>query len=186
MSWKETLAKLEQRKMWDEAIDFMNEVIKESPNEPDSYIFMIYFMFNLLLEENYDDAKDEEYVQQATRYFEESYSKFAKNPEYLYFCGRFIDIAYWLFGAEEDDGEAMMKRAYKLDPESLVWSEPYVWELAKKDPASPQLKKYAERIQDSNNSLRAYLKSKGAVGQYILESIEETAQAILKNFANQS
>ena len=50
MEWKESLRKLERNKQWDEAIEFMQEVIAQNQDDMDAYIAINYLLMNLIVE----------------------------------------------------------------------------------------------------------------------------------------
>lgn len=85
MTWQKILRKLEQNKEWDNAIEFMQNVVKENPDNVDVYLRINYLLMNLLVEEDYDRTKHDYYAALLKKYFDESYAKFFLNPEYLYY-----------------------------------------------------------------------------------------------------
>ena len=83
MSWKNQLKQLESKKEWDAAIQYMQNIIVESPSCLDAYVSICYLLMNLLVEEDYDRIKHDYYTALTKKYFDESYAKFSNNPEYL-------------------------------------------------------------------------------------------------------
>ena len=69
MNWKSQLEQLEQNKFWDFAIELMQKVIVENPNNVDAAIQMNYLLMNLLVEEDHDESKHEHYEQLTMKYF---------------------------------------------------------------------------------------------------------------------
>jgi len=169
MDWKQVLRKLEHSKYWDEAIEFMQDVIAKDPNNMDAYIAMNYLLMNLLVEENHDETKHDYYEILAKKYFDESYAKFSDNPEYLYFTGKTAGMSEWFFGLEAEDVEAMLKKASVLEPDNLVYKRGSYSCLSICDPKNVELinsciKKILEKPE-----LLDFIRSKGAVGEYLLE-----------------
>lgn len=121
MLWKELLRKMETAKQWDFAIDFMKEVIAKDPNDMDAYMAMNYLLMNLLVEEDYDRSKHDDYAQILKEYFDESYEKYSHNPEYLYYMGRIAYMSEWYFGIEMEDARRMLYEAMHLEPDNILY-----------------------------------------------------------------
>ena len=78
----------EQQKEWDTAIQYMESVIDQHPNDMDAYLSINYLLMNLLVEEDYNSEKHDYYAALLKKYFDISYAKFSDNPEYLYYSAR--------------------------------------------------------------------------------------------------
>lgn len=181
MNWKAQLRVLENAKQWDAAIDFMKNIIKEHPNDMDAYIFMNYLLMNLVVEEDYDRSKQDNYIALIKWYFDESYAKFSDNPEYLYITAKTAVMCESFYGISVKDYEKMIEKAKDLDPNNLVYKENYYWGLSKIDPKNPELIAYAKLILSANSPIREQLKSKGAVGEYLLMLKENWCKDVLAN-----
>lgn len=181
MNWKEQLRVLEHAKQWDVAIEFMKNVIKENPNDMDAYIFMNYLLMHLLVEENFDRSQFDNYKALIKWYFDESYAKFSNNPEYLYITARIAVMSEWYFGISVNDYEYMIKKASELELDNLLYQEDYYYDLSDKDPKNPELIAYARTILSENSPIREQLKTKGAVGEYLLTLKKRLAERILWN-----
>ena len=181
MDWKLQLLELEKQKKWDEAIELMQNVIKANPEDMDAYINMNYLLMNLLVEEDCDPSKQEDCETLLKWYFDESYTKFSNNAEYLYFMGRTAVMGEWFFGIDQEDYEAMIEKAKILEPENLIYKESYYWELSHENPLDPELIAYAKWVVKHNSPIRQYLSAKGSIGEYLLELKENWAKGVLEN-----
>lgn len=181
MNWKKQLRKLEKVKQWDEAIAFMERVIKENPNDKDAYIFMNYLLMNLLIEEDCDNSKLNKYSALTKWYFDESYAKFSEDPEYLYITGKIAVMGEWYFGIEQEDYLAMIEKAHKLDPQNPLYNEQYYYNLRKINHKDPRLVTYAKIILKENSPIKKQLSKKGAVGEYLLEIKKWWANSVLSD-----
>jgi len=183
MNWKEQLRELEKAKKWDEAIKFMQGVIKEHPNDKDTYIFMNYLLMNLLGEEDYDDSKEATYMNLAKWYFDESYAKYSEDPEFLYITGKTAVMGPWFFGIDQEDHENMIKKAHKLESNNPLYNEHYYYKLEREDPIHSELIAFAKLVLSENSSIEEQLETKGAVGEYLFTMKKRSAEGILKNAA---
>ncbi len=181
MHWKQQLKNLELENKWGNAIELLLQVIKENPEDMDIYIFMNYLLMNLLVEEDYDDSKYDYYATLIKWCFDESYAKFSHNAEYLYLTAKTAVMSEWLFGISVKDYQQMIERAKQLDPDNLIYKEDYYWELYRKDPENPKLIAYIKIISSENYPIKAQLKTKGSLGEYVLGLKENWAKNILKN-----
>jgi len=183
--WKEPLRELEKAKQWDEAIEFMQEVIEQNPEDKDAYIFMNYLLMNLLGKEYYDDSKEESYRDLAKKYFNESYAKFSEDPEYLYITGKTAAMAEWFFGIDQEDYEAMIKKAHELEPDNSFYNEDYYNYLETVNPNNPELIAFAYLLLVDYFCIKEPFCTKGAVGEYLLEIKKGWAKGILSNVSEQ-
>lgn len=169
MNWKEILRKLEKRKQWDAAIEFMQEVIRMNPYDMDAYIAINYFFMNLITEEDYNTGKQDYYIELAHKYLDEPYEKFSDNPEYLFFTGITSKISEWFLDIKADDITRMLNKALTLDPDNLL----YLWGnyscLNARDLENINLMASCAQKVIKDFAIVAFLKSKGAVGEYLLE-----------------
>jgi len=169
MNWKNILRKLERGKQWDDAIEFMEQIIAENPDDMDAYMLMNYLLMNLLIEERYHDtSKDPHYRCLSYKYFKESYAKFSHNAEYLYLTGRTAVMAEMLWGIDVKDYEQMLEKAMQLEPNNWVYKETYYWKLSEENPQDPELDEYAKIVLTEPSPVTEQLKDKGALGEYLL------------------
>lgn len=175
MNWRKQLEELEHDKQWDDAITFLGEVIDNNPNDMDAYIAINYLFMNLITEEDYDRSKlngrskSDDYIALAHYYFDESYEKFSENPEYLFFTGITMSIADWYMDIGDSYINAMREKASQLEPDNIL----YLW--GKHMCLSASNHENIELIESYKKKVLAdplivnFLKSKGAVGEYLLE-----------------
>lgn len=167
MNWKEKLKILDQKKEWDAAIEFMEHVIEQNPDDMDVYIALNYFFMNLITEEDYSNSKFHDYTNLARHYFDESYERFSENAEYLFFSAATMAIADWYMDIGMDRVHEMFKRALSLEPNNLL----YQWGVAGiglKYPDNIKAGNVCAKKVLENSSIVAFLKSKGAMGEYLL------------------
>jgi tetratricopeptide (TPR) repeat protein len=170
MSWKQELERSEKNKEWLEAIRLLDDVIKESPDEVEPYVRVIYLVHNLLLEEDYEShGLNHDYLARLLlNYFQVSFDKFENNPEYLFFVGIILHIAEWYFG--QDDAELallLQKKAVQLEPKNTLYDFSYSFSISKKAKAE----ELAKQLTTDGSTLE-WLKSKGFPGQYVLRIID--------------
>jgi hypothetical protein len=181
MSWKEELAYLEKTKQWDVAIDFMQKVIKEHPDDMDAYLCINFLLMDLLVEEEHDMSKDPNYITLSKWYFEQSYAKFSENPEFLYIAAKTASICELFCGINTEAYEAMLEKAKKLKSDNLLYNESYYWNLRDKNPKDPELIAYARLVLSANSPVKKQLQSKGSVGEYLLGMKENWCKEVLYN-----
>ena len=88
MNWKEHLTILEYNKDYKSAIEHIQSVIKDNPDEVEAYIRGIYLLHNILVEEDYSDLDHDFLASLLKSLFDTSYEKFTSNAEYLFFIGK--------------------------------------------------------------------------------------------------
>ncbi len=182
MTWKETLRKLELAEEWDNAIEFMQHIIQEYPDDMNTYIYMNFLLMNLLVEEDYDDTKVNTYVTLAKHYFNESYKKFHNNAEYLFYTGKTAYMSVWHFGIDYEDADNMLNTALAKDPTNLVYQSNYYISLNYENSHElEQMKIYAHKILKKDPSIYKPLQSKGAIGAYILKLLNGWAEKVTTN-----
>lgn len=171
MNWKTILIDMEQKKNWDAAISFMQDLIARQPNDMEAYMAMNYLLMNLLIEENHDESKHDHYERLALHYFRESYSKYSDNAEYLFFTGLTAGMSEWYFGIEINLVEQMIKRSMELEPNNDLYQWAYYgWLDVHQNKNEKQLATgYAHKILDKNSFIHKTLENKGALGAYLLE-----------------
>ncbi|MGC2310110.1 MAG: hypothetical protein WA432_00620 [Candidatus Babeliaceae bacterium] len=180
MDWKEQLALFEHTKRWDDAIFYMEHVIEQNPDSVDAYLSMNYLLMNFLVEEQHDCSKHDYYWRLTKYYFDESYAKFSNNASYLYYIARIAVMSEWYFGITPEDIDKMFKQALVLNPESLVYQWDYYLHLDKNNPANrDKLLAYYRIVLQEDSPIQKELKARGALGEYILDMMQNTAKGVL-------
>lgn len=180
MTWKKILRSLERSQQWDTAIEFMQQVISDNQADLDAYLFMLFLIMNLLVEEDHNESKHNHYEMLAKKYFDEAYEKFSDNPEFLYYAGKTAVMSEWYFGIEQDDYIKMMARAAESDPHNPVYQWNYYDELATENVRDENARAYAITILDKNSSINKILSAKGALGEYLLEIMRSWSKRVLE------
>jgi len=179
MNWKKQLRKFEHFKDWKSGIELLQKAINDTPNDLDAYLLMNYLFMNLLVEENYDSTNQVYYTSLLKKYFLESYSKFSNNPDYLFYTGITAHISEWHFEIDIEEAKTMIKEALRRDPENILYKWGYFTYL---DMSNANYKKqgavYAKKIVEESPAIVEMLKSKGALGEYILNIIEYSCKKI--------
>jgi hypothetical protein len=121
MHWKIELRRLELNQEWDCAIELMEKVIKDNPTDVDGYIFIMFLIKNLLIEEDYNRSKRDFYTYTLKQYFDCSYTKFKHNAEYLFCSGWIACMCPWYFGITEEDADKMINQSLEFEPHNLVY-----------------------------------------------------------------
>jgi len=172
MNWKEKLSKIEQSKDWKSAITLMQNTISENDSSLDAYLSISYLLMNLLVEEQYDPNDHDYYAGLLKKYFIESYAKFSKNPEYLFYIGQIACISEWYFDIEIEEAQSMMKKASEFEPNNILYNWANFSNLDMRDSQNKgKMISYAKKAL-SEPKVKEELKSKGALGNYLLNSLE--------------
>ncbi len=177
--WKQQLRKLEQNKKWDEGISLLQDVLAKNQNDLDAYICLNYLLINLLIEEDFDDSKHDFYARTAKQAFVDSFQKFHDNAEYLFFTAITCYIAEYYYDLDFSQVQAMIRRAVELDPENILYKWGYYLYLHQNNPE--HAKKglpYAHIILDKHSREHKYLESKGAIGFYILDIMQNSTKEL--------
>lgn len=179
MDWRTTLAEFEKQREWDKAIELMIDVLASEKNNRDACLATLYLLMNLLVEEEYDRKKHDYYATLLKNYFDESYEQFQHDPAYLYYAGRIACMSEWYFDITIESAEEMLRKATILDPDNLVyqWTR-YANEYARThEPA--RVLEYCGRILEQRSPIATELKTKGALGSYILGMMEHWARRMI-------
>lgn len=172
MEWKKQLARYEERKDWNAALELMQKVVKMNPESLDCYLFMDYLLMNLLVEEDYESNRMDYYSGLLKKYFRESYKKFASIPEYLFYTAVTASMSEWFMGmSDKNEYYRMFQEAFVMEPDNIL----YLWGKYAYVPQNDILKAsvYAKMILDSD-SIKQSLKNKGGVGDYVIEMVKAT------------
>lgn len=172
MNWQEQLSKLEQDKNWKSAIALMQETINQNSNSMDAYLSMNYLLMNLLVEEQYDPNDHDYYAGLLKKYFIESYSKFSNNPEYLFYIGQIACMSEWYFDIDIEEAQSMMKKASEIKPDNILYKWANYSDLDMRESSNKEkMILYAKKTL-SESGVKRDLKSKGALGKYLWDSLE--------------
>lgn len=161
MNWKQEFEKLESQKKWKESIAFLQSIIQEDPNNKEAYLYILYSFMNIAFIITHDELRM--YSELAKKYFRQSYQKFSKNAEYLFFASFAVQVAGAFFDADRDQMEYMINKAIELDPTNLV----YQFNEIEYQNVKIQYE-YAHKILDPHGSIQLFLKEKGFPGQEVL------------------
>lgn len=180
MTWKEVLRQLEYKQDWDTAIEYMEHIIQENPNDMDAYIYMNYLLMNLLVEEDSNASKHDYYASLAKQYFDMSYAKYFEVAEYLFYTGITAVMSEWYFGIEPEDYNKMLIKSMELEPNNSVYHWKHIIHLKEKDPANhKELNEYYALVLKEGSMIRKTLEAKGAIGQYILGMMTTSGKRFL-------
>lgn len=172
MNWKEKLSKFEQIKDWRSAITMMQDTISKNDSNVDAYLSINYLFMNLLVEEQYAPSDHDYYAGLLKKYFIESYAKFSNNPEYLFYIGQIASISEWYFDIEIQEAQSIMKKASELEPNKILYKWANYCDLDMRESCNKiKMILYAKEVL-SINEVKEELKSKGALGKYLLDLLE--------------
>ena len=182
MMWKNHLRKLEAQKSWDQAIAFMEQTVKDNPDDVNAYIYIIFLLMNILVEEVFDISKHDYYAFLVKKYFDLSYDKFSNNTAYLFCVGITVSMAEWYVGFDVEDYQKMLHKALQLEPNNLMYQSNYYLNL---DRSIPENKKavieYANLIHDNDPRLMSAFLDKGAFGEYWWGCMQGWSQRMLED-----
>lgn len=177
MNWKIELSKLEESKNWNSSISLLDDLINK--NDEDSlhaYLYLIYLLMNLLVEENYESENHNYYSNLIKKYFDESYIKYSNSSEYLFFIGIIASIAEWYLELEMEEVHLFLQRAANMEPNNIL----YKWgKLSSLDMREKNNKiiviKYAKNAL-LNDNVKKELESKGSLGRYFYNTLKFWAE----------
>lgn len=174
MDWKEKFEYYENNKEWSSAITLLENTINYSKNDVEANIRLIYLIHNILVEEEFCNSDYEIFSKSLRKHFEASLPLFYDNPEYLFFIGKILFIAEWLFGIDDDNkvmeqrkAFQMQKKAHEIDPKNILFEWAYKYSLG--DDNSKEL---AMKILQEDSMQYNWLKTKGFPGRYIIRTLE--------------
>jgi len=197
MIWKEKVKILEQHDDFDVAVFFLEQVIKENPDDVDAYIFMLFRLMDTIVEHachfsnvsrtpvsdiksKYYDTKEDYYESLAKRYFKEGYAKFSDNAEFLFYVGITAAMSEWYFGIETQDYERMLDKALLLDPDNFLYKSLYYKGLdMKRESNKEEVVKYAQEVLYHESRIKNIVADKGAAGECCLELTINWSKEIL-------
>ena len=188
--WREQVAQLEKEGNFDIAIFLLEKVIKENSDNMDAYITLLFRLMDTIVEgscywhnvskdplreikNKYYKAKEQYYAQLGTLYFQEGYTKYFNNPEYLCVCGYTLVMEPWSFGVDDAVRDAMLNKAHLLEPNNPLYKKEFYQNLYRHNPSPQQLAEiiaWAQLINSSSSPLLSW-DQKGAAWEYAQEMI---------------
>ncbi|HHG84317.1 MAG TPA: hypothetical protein ENJ82_06165 [Bacteroidetes bacterium] len=187
MSWKEQLSEIEKEFGfhkeidWQPSIDFVNELLTEYPNDVELNVRAVYFLHNILVEEEYPDEEESGMVELFQKWFSTSKEKFSNNAEYLFFIGKILHISEWFFGLEDTHlALDFQKKAMEKEPENQLYE--WAYRLSLGDDTRGNL---AHQLIESEKAKIGWLEKKGFPGEYILEHLRMSHEEYLEKQALQ-
>lgn len=188
MNWKEQLSEIEshfgyhEKRDWKPAIELVENLVERYPQDVEVYVRTIYLIHNILVEEDYPRNLHDEMADLLKQYFNESYSMFSENAEYLFFIGYILHIAEWYFGLDDTElAMEMQKKAMDKEPGNLLYEWAYRHSCSG-DIAQGYL---ANQLIEHEKGKIDWLKSKGFPGSYILGHLQMSNQEYLEQKAAQ-
>jgi hypothetical protein len=197
MHWKQQVQLLEQEASFDIAIFLLEKVVKNNPDNVDAYIFLLFRLREMWLEcpvywcnisqdplrdikKEYYDSKFDSYMAAAQKYFAESYVRFSKNPEYLYYAAHILGHIAWYFGASDERQADLEHQAIRMRYNTVLNMVDYYKELYYREPNNVDAIKYASDIIN-DPSIQEQLATKGAAGEYLVGEKVAWAKKVLEN-----
>lgn len=172
MDWKEHLSIFESSKDWDSAIILLQNTISRDDSNVDAYLRLNYLLMNLLIEEQYNQDLHEYYAGLLKKYFDESYSRFCDDPEYLFFIGKIACIAEWYYDIDIEEAQSFIKKAHTLEPQNILYKWAVYNDLDMRDTANKEKMNLYAKNALSDAMVRKQLESKGSLGEYLLEALK--------------
>lgn len=180
MTWQIQLKYLEEKKEWDTAIEFMQDVINEEPKNLKAYLLTIYLLMNLLVEENHDESKHDFYENLLKKYFKESYNLFGNNAEYLFFMGRIAVMSEWYVDLEFEDAEKMLRKSHELEPDNILCKWINFGYLSIENYKNSEIVSYAQLVLQEDSPIKNILSTYGSLGEYVLEMMTGWSKKIVE------
>src|SRR5690242_195275 len=96
--------------------------INENPNDSSFSILLLFYSWILLLEKNASANNDIPFdilQKKIDDNYLKSYNKYSKNDSrYCFVVGWIVNISFWYFTNDEEEGKKMMFHACKLSPDN--------------------------------------------------------------------
>lgn len=180
MAWKERLREFEAQKLWNQAINFMEQVVKDNSDDVDAYIYIIFLLMNILVEEIFDISQHDYYAFLIKKYFDLSYNKFSDNARYLFCVGITVAMAEWYVGLDVKDYKDMLREALQLEPNNLMYKSGYYLGLDCSIPANQKaVIEYAHLICSNDPQLLKAFLDTGACGVRWLRCMRDWSKQVL-------
>lgn len=182
MNWKEQLSEIEKdfgfhkKKDWKPAIDLVNKLLSEYPDNVELNIRGIYILHNILVEEEYSNEEQDILIYLLPKWFNQSRVKFSENAEYLFFIGEILHIAEWYFGLEDTElALEFHKKAMEKEPGNVL----YEWAYRFSYPEDVIADYLANQIITNGKDKISWLETRGFPGEYILERLKMSSDKYL-------
>ena len=183
MNWEKQLIEIEKdfgfhKKMdWKPAINLVNKLLAEYPDDVELNIRVIYILHNILVEEEYPDEEQNRMIDLLQKWFNKSQKKFSENAEYLFFMGKILHIAEWYFGLESNKlALEFQKRAMEKEPGNLLYE--WAYRLSCQGDIVEGYLSHQIIVYDKDKI--SWLKRKGFPGKYVLEHLTISNEEYLK------
>jgi hypothetical protein len=175
MNWEKQLLEVEKdfgfhkKRDWKPAVDLVNKLLIEYPNDVELNIRAIYLLHNILVEEEYPNEEQNRMVDLLQEWFNQSKEKFLENAEYLFFIGKILHIAEWYFGLEDNSlALEFQKKAMEKKSGDLL----YEWAYRLSCQGDIVEGYLANQIMEYDKDKVNWLKTKGFPGEYVLEHLK--------------
>lgn len=180
MNWKDQLYEYENQKKWIFAVEFMQYVIKNNPNDMDAYILMNYVVMNFLRDEDHNGFNVIYFERIMKKNFDLSYVKYSENAEFLFFTAFTISPGEWYVDWDIEDVLKLYRRAYEMEPNNILyeWGD-YAFVCENKKEAA-----YCAYKTLTNNTLMLLLKQKGHLGEDVVESLHSYQHLLVQSEGN--
>lgn len=122
MYWMEKLSALINDNRWGDAVIYLQDEIRNNPDNKNLYIDIMYLCVYILMETDYGKNDYEKYEKIIKDNFILSYSKYYDDAEYLFFMAFEIAWVDYLFGQKDDKLLVkMINKAIEKDPSNMLY-----------------------------------------------------------------
>jgi len=171
MNWRDWFSEIEKDFgfhkpiSWTEKISTVEEFLERYPNDMQLHIRALYFLHNILVEEEYPIQSTEPMSCLLRKWFTEANPKFAVSAEYLFFVGKSLFIAEWFFGLN-DTTQAIVfqEKAHILEPKRKLYKWAYYMAIGQ------EYQNLAKEILNNTEEIK-WLKERGFPSEYVLEQL---------------
>lgn len=175
IKWKDQLAEYENLKDWTSAVKLMQQVLDNAPDDMDAYLLTNYLLMNYLVEEEHENDDVDCYSVLLKKYFIESYFKFSHVAEYLFYTAITASMSEWYMDINIERVDEMFQNALKMEPENILYQWGYYSYFCVNE-VDKQRETYYARVVLDDNLIIQLLKSKGALGYYIIGIMEQQSK----------
>lgn len=178
-NWKAELKTMMLDGRWSEAVVLMQNIIKNTPDNPDAYLNMVYLLEVILVEERSLGTIDcepmfyDECEALAVETFQAGCAKFKNDPSYMFFMGFITTWCEWLYGMEETAADNMMQEALRLDPLNKIylWSSIGGRHYSNESDQEEAIYDYTKMLL-SDAELVKEVRDRGPIGDYYIEGMD--------------
>lgn len=177
MSWESEIVSIEHRDDWKSAIELLKG---QSFDNPEIYLRVMFLLLDLVVEGQYTKEEHDHAAKELRKVFDASNQKFSNIPEFLFFAGIMIYIGEWYFGMDSVDAATdMLQNAMQMEPDNTLYRWGYYSTIDQRLEWNTNLKlQLSEQLLFEETARLDWLKSKGALGNYIVGTLEETYEAL--------